>query len=218
VNEAEWLACTDPTPMLGFLWGKASERKRRLFECGCCRRVWRELVDERSRQAVTVAERFADGLATADELESASIAASAAWEVDEDQFTQDGRLAVGAAAYNAALDMGWWGGAPSFQPPSDIVRDAATDPIAERVAQSVLIRDIFGNPFRPVTADPRWLTSTAVGVARAIYEERAFDRLPILADALEDAGCDNLDLLAHCRGDGPHVRGCWVVDLVLGKE
>src|SRR5262245_19189484 len=66
--------------------------------------------------------------------------------------------------------------------------------------------------------DPNWLTSTVVDLARGIYEERAFDRLPILADALQDAGCDNDDLLGHCRGPGPHARGCWVVDLVLGKS
>jgi len=72
-------------------------------------------------------------------------------------------------------------------------------------------------PIPPVPADPRWLTSTAIALADAIYAERAFDRLPILADALEDAGCDSADPLAHCRGDGPHVRGCWVVDFVLGE-
>jgi hypothetical protein len=83
--------------------------------------------------------------------------------------------------------------------------------------QVPLVHDIFGNPLRPVTADPRWLTSTAVALAQAIYADRAFDRLPILADALEEAGCDSQDVLAHLRGDGPHVRGCWVVDLVLGK-
>jgi hypothetical protein len=81
-----------------------------------------------------------------------------------------------------------------------------------------LIRDIFGNPFRPVAVDARWRTAAAVGLAASIYEDRAFDRLPILADALEEAGCDNDAILAHCRGDGPHVRGCWVVDLILGKE
>ena len=79
------------------------------------------------------------------------------------------------------------------------------------------LREVVGNPFRPVAFDPRWLTSTVVGLARGIYDERAFDRMPILADALEDAGCDDAHVLAHCRGDGPHVRGCWVVDLVLGK-
>jgi hypothetical protein len=80
-----------------------------------------------------------------------------------------------------------------------------------------LVRDVFGNPFRPVNTVPAWLTSTVVELARGIYEERAFDRLPILADALQDAGCDSTDILDHCRGPGPHVRGCWVVDLVLGK-
>jgi hypothetical protein len=81
-----------------------------------------------------------------------------------------------------------------------------------------LLRCIFENPFRPVLLDPSWLTSTVVALAQGIYEERAFERMPILADALQDAGCDNADILDHCRGGGTHVRGCWVVDLVLGKE
>jgi len=84
--------------------------------------------------------------------------------------------------------------------------------------QSNFLRDIFGNPFRPVTFDPRWRTSDVVDVARGIYEDKAFERMPILADALMDAGCENEEIIGHCRGDGPHVRGCWVVDLVLGKE
>ena len=88
----------------------------------------------------------------------------------------------------------------------------------EGTRAAILLRDIFGNPFRPVAADPKWLTSAVVGLAQAIYEERAFDRMPILADALEEAGCDNADVLNHCRQPGEHVRGCWVVDLVLGKE
>ena len=77
---------------------------------------------------------------------------------------------------------------------------------------------IFGNPFRPVTFDPVWRTLDVVALARGIYDDRAFDRMPILADALQDAGCDNDDILTHCRDTGtPHARGCWVVDLVLGK-
>ena len=81
-----------------------------------------------------------------------------------------------------------------------------------------LIRDVFGNPFRPVTVDPRWLTSDVLALARSLYDERAFDRMPILADALQDAGCTDEKVLAHCRGEGPHCRGCWVVDLLLGKS
>jgi hypothetical protein len=78
-----------------------------------------------------------------------------------------------------------------------------------------VFRDVFGDPFAPPPLDPAWRTATAVGVARGVYADRAFDRLPILADALEDAGCDSPAVLAHCRDGGPHVRGCWVVDWVL---
>lgn len=81
-----------------------------------------------------------------------------------------------------------------------------------------LIRDIFGNPFRPVSFDPTWRTTTSVAIAKAMYDSRDFAAMPVLADALEDAGCTHADILDHCRGAGPHVRGCWVVDLVLGKE
>ncbi|MBL8793270.1 MAG: hypothetical protein JNM56_05145 [Planctomycetia bacterium] len=80
------------------------------------------------------------------------------------------------------------------------------------------LRDVFGNPFQPMTVDPAWRTSTVSSLAQAIYHERAFDRLPILGDALEDTGCDNADILNHCRQPGDHVRGCWCVDLLLGKR
>ena len=82
----------------------------------------------------------------------------------------------------------------------------------------MLLRDILGNPFRPVAVDPDWLTSTVVALARQMYESRDFSPMPVLADALQAAGCDNEDILAHCRGPGPHVRGCWMVDLLLGKS
>jgi hypothetical protein len=86
---------------------------------------------------------------------------------------------------------------------------------------SAYIREIFGNPFRPVAVNPAWLAwndGTVRRIAQSIYDKRAFDRMPILADALEEAGCDNEDILNHCRGEEPHVRGCWVVDVVLGKK
>ena len=88
----------------------------------------------------------------------------------------------------------------------------------ESAAQAALVRDIFGNPFRPVTLDPSWQTPNVLALAETIYEERAFERLPILADALMDAGCDDEEALSHCRSSGPHVRGCWLVDLLLGKS
>ena len=90
----------------------------------------------------------------------------------------------------------------------------------ERRAQAELVHDIFGNPFRPATIDPKWLAwndGTVPKLAQTIYDDRRFDLLPILADALEEAGCDDAGILAHCRGTGPHARGCWVVDLILGK-
>ncbi|AWM42348.1 hypothetical protein C1280_22800 [Gemmata obscuriglobus] len=80
-----------------------------------------------------------------------------------------------------------------------------------------LVRDIFGNPFRPISLAPEWRTPTAVALALRMYDARNFDAMPILADALQDAGCENGDILNHCRGNQPHVRGCWVVDLILGK-
>ena len=84
--------------------------------------------------------------------------------------------------------------------------------------QAEIVRCVLGNPFRPVVADPAWLTPTAIAIADSLYRDRAFDRLPILADALEEAGCTVADILLHCRQPGEHVRGCWAVDLVLGKS
>ena len=94
-------------------------------------------------------------------------------------------------------------------------------PADELTRQACLLRDIIGNPFRHSSRTSTWLKwndGAVPMIAQGIYADRAFDRLPILADALEDAGCDNADILAHCRGPGPHVRGCWVVDLILGKQ
>jgi hypothetical protein len=96
-------------------------------------------------------------------------------------------------------------------------REAVWDPSAACADQAALLRDIFGNPFRPATVDEAWLTPAVVSLASDIYEDRTFDRLPELADALVAAGCGNVELLAHLRSDGPHVRGCWALDLMLGK-
>jgi hypothetical protein len=147
-----------------------------------------------------------------------------------------------SSAGNAAADClaGAVGSAPHFTMPcgdltgvSNLAADAAAhwarrsdrDPLqqwrvqAEWAAQLILLRDIFGNPFHPVTFSPSWRTDTAVSLARTMYESRDFSAMPILADALQDAGCDNPDILDHCRDTAlTHVRGCWVVDLVLGKE
>jgi hypothetical protein len=105
--------------------------------------------------------------------------------------------------------------------------DSLTAIPAERIAATIrrytnhpayYLRDIFGNPFRPVAFEPNWRTSTVVAIARSVYESREFAPIPLLADALQDAGCENEEILKHCRSAGPHVRGCWVVDLILGKN
>jgi hypothetical protein len=87
--------------------------------------------------------------------------------------------------------------------------------------QANLLRDIFGNPFRPITLEPSWLTwhgGLLVSMGQRMYDSRDFSDMPVLADALEEAGCQDQDILGHCRSGGEHVRGCWVVDLLLGKE
>jgi hypothetical protein len=225
MNEAEWLACTDPTAVLVFLWGKASERKHRLFDVACCRRIWHLLMDERGRYAVELAEQSADSPIPPRLLDLAS---AEAWEASEDAIGSNPDEAAAtrgitwdhlanayvAASYasndNLSLD--------SLPEAAQAAAEATPDTIREKDHQAALLRDIIGNPFRPVAVDPSWRTSTVVALANGVYQEKAFDRLPILADALEDAGCDSADVLEHLRGDGPHVRGCWVVDLLLGKK
>jgi hypothetical protein len=235
MTEEEWLGGAEPYTMLSFLRGEvvtlvddlptpaardairaflqeSITRKFRLFTCWCCRRIWDQLVDKRSRNAVEVVERFADGLATQDELSEASlnaidarngirgnhlrrIAACAAYAASGFEITET--ASESAMVVNSLDDL------PSFE-------DARTE-------QARALRCIVGNPFRLAAVDPAWLTSTVVALARGIYDDRAFDRLPILADALQDAGCDSDSVLSHCRDAGPHARGCWVVDLLLGK-
>jgi hypothetical protein len=219
MTEQEWLACTDPKPMLEFIRGKASDRKLRLFAVACCRCGWHLLPDERSRNAVVVAEQFADGKATWEQLRAAwaaaMTAAKAAMRVARQVKGEAKSVAdqVVRAAWEAA-----WG---AKQTAAFVVKEGGE--IAKKAwpDQTTFFCDIFGSPFRPVSLSPSWLVWNDGAVrkmAQAIYDERAFDRLFVLADALEDAGCHNADILAHCRQPGPHVRGCWVVDLVLGKS
>jgi hypothetical protein len=222
MTEQGWLTGADPTTLLASVRSTHSERKRRLFECACCHRLWAQLDDDRSREAVKAAERYVDGLATAEELEHAANEAAGVSEAFWiSNFDGPGvpLPTIADAAYNVAVPLGWWGGAPAFAPPYFIILERVKGRDAEASAQCVLVRDIFGNPFRPVTFDPNWRTTTALALAQGIYDERAFDRFPILADALQDAGCDNEDILNHLRDpSATHVRGCWALDLVLGKE
>jgi hypothetical protein len=211
VTEEEWLASNDPYPMLHPCRKviRYCPRKGHLFAVACCRRIWHLFTDPRSRAAVETTERFIEG-----EVDRAELAVAA----HDESFRRRGKVAASTewAAQFTASENAWHAASRA----SNFAYVAAGDglqPGPEHTAQAHLLRDIFGNPFRPVTADPSWLTPTVTALAAAIYADRAFDRLPILADALEEAGCDHPDVLAHCRGPGPHVRGCWVVDLLLGK-
>jgi hypothetical protein len=206
MTEAEWLVCRELWKMLYFLEDKASERRLRLFAVACCRLFWHLLTDDRSRRAIEVTERFADGEASEEELGRAWEAAGA---VNPSEHGSAARHPAWRAAHTAAwcvaeLDVHTRGNWSVFQ---TVAGDAAC----------VVLRDVFGNFFRPREADPRWLTFTVVSLANSVYTERAFDCLPILADALEEAGCTDAAVLGHLRGPGPHARGCWVIDLLLGK-
>jgi hypothetical protein len=206
--------------MLSFLEGRASDRKLRLFIVGCCRGFWGGLRDERSRTAVEIAERFADDKATPEELLAAHSAAYAA--VDDcstfSALSEDQAIAAYLAAAANVDEPAAEEAEPEYVALHAVGYAWDGDLAESERQQTALLRDIFGNPFRPVAVDPSWLTPTVVQLARGVYEDRAFDRLPILADAIHDAGCEDADILGHCRGPGPHARGCWVVDLLLGKE
>ncbi len=225
MNEFEWLVSADASTMLRHLGRDRDldERKLRLLACAWAGTLWRSMADERSRQAVAVAERFADGLADRSEMLRAFNDAREAWEdaegrwrgkgVRKGRFIPGARKAVAAArAAKDAADLWWDVGATANLP-------WLGSPASHNV-RCVLLREIFGNPFRPARADSAWLTwkgGTVPAMARLIYDDYRFDEMPVLADALQDAGCDNEDVLAHCRGGG-HVRGCWVLDLLLGKS
>lgn len=241
MKEAEWLASDDPRAMVTFVGRfRPSERKLRLYAVAGCRRIWHLLTDERSQAAVEIAEQFADGQSTEETRDTVWLAA--------DQATTDIWLATPEDASGATSNWdsanisvcaasNAVGSSEDFVGPDAELFYLAANPIdaamleareqggnsqavveAERSFHLGLLRDIFGNPFRTVLLDSAWLTSDVLALAHSIYDEKAFDRMPILADALQDAGCENDDILSHCRdANQVHVRGCWVLDLILGK-
>ena len=223
MTESEWATATDPFPMLTFLEarGPVSRRKLRLFALAACRRWWHLLTDPRSRAAVEVAEHHIDGLADEATWDRAGLEARRAVTDAEGP----GEMLPGMR-WKAAW-AAWIACAPPGRPsPADhrtfvsvtaSAPGSGLDPAEEPVAHAAALRDLFGNPFKPVAFDPGWRTEAVVALARGIYEERAFERMPVLGDALEDAGCGDKEVLEHCRGQNVHVRGCWVVDAVLGK-
>ncbi len=216
MTEAEWLECNDPKPMLGIVRVVEHPRKQRLFFCALCRFAWDLLVDSFSREAVDVAERYADGQATEDELASANYFAEASIHPGPLDPAQQAAAYLAEYATNAQILTMDPEGLFGFHPYCEEWYFAHIAGVPAPAAD--LVRDIFGNPFRSVAFSPSWRTDTVLSLARQMYASRDFGAMPILADALQDAGCDDGDVLGHCRGQGTHVRGCCVVDLVLGKE
>jgi hypothetical protein len=240
VDEQLWLTSTQPQQLLAILHRRPRSQERsvrgrkfQFFALACARMVSPVYTRGAFVTALEIAERYLMGWEEAENLNRALQEAMMARDEAEhehqtgpQQGGADGFPVLHAAAVAArvafhAAAHGWH---PSL---ISKVRDALAfaghirgpDDLARYLAELAdPLRDIFGNPFRPLTFDAAWLTSTAVSLARGMYESRDFGAMPILADALQDAGCDSEDVLNHCRAPGPHVRGCWVVDLVLGKS
>ena len=235
MTEAEWAAWTDPITLLDHIRGPtsslprpvvATDRQMLLWACACCRRIGHLLNNIHCFNAILTAERFADG-----ELSYKKLTAFGkrvmAWKVN---FAES----VGAHAARACAhlvegaDSAFDGMATPFLPPAEdatrwtvaAIREYAGVAMAERekVVQCSIVRDIIGNPFRLVACRTEWRTSTVTALANEIYSDRRFGHLPELASALLQAGCDNAEILNHCRSDEVHVRGCWVVDLLLQRH
>ncbi|MFO0822610.1 MAG: hypothetical protein U0792_05725 [Gemmataceae bacterium] len=242
MTEEEWNTSNDPSGMLRFLFtrknGRLSptERKPRHFAVACCRRVVGRISDQAVHRAIETAEQFAETLPSqlganhcqgqlrlvaASDITAQAVVRAVDCAVNI-TILPDRLWSGWANPYDSCVvNASWWSVEAVYQeavyygaPNPETWKQSRAD---EELAQTQLLRCIFGNPFRPAVLDPEWRTSTVVQLARGIYDDRDFDRLPILADALQDAGCDNPEVLNHCRQPGPHARGCWVVDLVLGK-
>lgn len=211
-GEGEWRRCEAPEVLrqaLAELGRPPSARKARLARCEVCRRLY-GAIDAALRDALDTAAAHADGRAGEGALAAA-----------------EERLLCGSVEPGEGRPV-WWrdalscveAGGEESDWPGDSGRSGPTPVGASPQAVAAeCYRDIFGNPFRPVAFSASWRTDAGVALAAQMYESRDFGAMPILADALQEAGCDVEEVLDHCRDpEGTHVRGCWVVDLLLGKE
>jgi hypothetical protein len=242
MTEAEWWTATGPSdwPHRLFNWlffAGASDRKLRLSCVACCRSVAPVSGGAPFTHLLQLIEGLADGSEVEDrvnrDVESIRAREHERYQAlfsreSEPTLMERAENRVRWAIFNAGCphrDLEWHQLRKKHSYPCYVADEIlnATELLGQRDAaeRSIirLLHDIFGPlPFRDVHIAPVWRTSDVLALASGIYAERAFDRMPILADAMEEAGCDDADVLAHCRGAGPHVRGCWVVDLVLGKQ
>jgi hypothetical protein len=224
-TEEQWLACGDPMSVLagivcGEPTGRASGRKLRLAAAACCRRVWRAIIDGRCWRAVEAAETAAEGR----EQPSVEALRKGCNEVivTEDRSSSAYRAAWGV--YRCLDESALTAASSVVEQLSDPGR-YPSPPLLEAPATCALFRCIFGNPFRKPVLAREWLTADVVLIAQATYQEWEYcsgrldnARLAVLSDALEEAGCTDADILSHLRSPGPHVRGCWPLDLILGKH
>jgi hypothetical protein len=225
MTETEWLACTNPFQMLRALRRKASPRKRRLFAVACCRRIW-HLLDATLQQTIREAERLANLPARREDWTECRRPAIA-WAKQQRRVGSEPGLAYFAVLGAADADTRNAVTEAASQTMRALLLASAQDAdarlrifLAERQTQADLLRDIFW-PFEMPIVEPAWLAWNAGAVAhlaQAIYEEGRWQDLPILADALEEAGCTDAAILDHLRSPGPHVRGCWALDLALVKK
>jgi hypothetical protein len=215
MTESDWLSSGDPMAMLGILGNRTNERKLRLFAVGCCRTFRDMAQDESYRQAIETSEAFADGRATKASLRRTRLAIRAQGRILQRANAEptEAHFANWIAEYTAwEMMAGQKGGVIGFM--YGLGRLSPD----KQVEAASLLRCVVGNPFRPAPhLPPAMLTPDVVKLADGIYAERAFERLPVLGDALEDAGCADTGILEHCRTASVHARGCWVVDGILGK-
>ncbi len=227
MTEQEWLECEDPKRMLRFVQSTTSDRQLRLFICACCRLIWSQLRDERSKESVEVGERYADGLIDTKAREEALNAAGRPMTTIQRYNRKHHRYLMtrGLRAAIVARLPCWLG--ERLIGCVDVCVDEALALMAPADAPrfGVLVRDIVGNPFRPSPfREGSWLTPTVTSLAVGAYEERILPsgeldpaRIAVLSDALEEAGCMG-DILDHLRSPTPHTRGCWPLDLCLGLQ
>jgi hypothetical protein len=218
MTEAEWLACGSWWQLSQAAPSRLTRRKFRLFLVACCRPFWVRMSDARCRRALEIAELYADEAASPEDMKAAGAAVVFR---NKHSVAYLGHLLCEETAHSGAADL-------ACRLTLEGRGKEWTDWDARReidAEQADLFREFVGYPFRPITIDCVWLTPTVLSLAQAAYAERTMPvghidqaRLAVLSDAIEESGCTDAQLLSHLRSPGPHVRGCWALDLILGKE
>jgi len=224
MTENEWVTCPDPERLLDHLQGAVSDRKLRLFAAACARRAWRLFTEWELSDHVLLSEQFADGEVSPQTLEEirsrlgARGGISSRWAADNvvhsvlrekaDEAARDASYFSRELVRLSILEMGS-SNFDRFKPAADAAR------AAEREEQAEVLRDLIGNPFRPAALAADWCTPKVARLARDMYDQRNFNPMWPLADALRAAGCADAAVLAHCEQSGEHYRGCWLIDAIL---